>query len=173
MLTATIPEKKKHIGQGLGSLSPWTHIWSSGCPRCNLQLRYQFLVQSLWQWNTERKHYVGFNTSWGWWGFLSKDPHRSMETKYLFYIIPRDRRVLWGKIVTRSATMIQKRALRWVRRWWLTSPHLLTVRTFWRKTLQKKLRCHVSNLLYNIYDDQILEHNWEVSHFEGRLWVLS
>ena len=36
---------------------------------------------------------------------------------------------------------------------------------------RRKRRYHVSNLLYNIYDDHILEHNWGVSHFEGLLWV--
>ena len=38
---------------------------------------------------------------------------------------------------------------------------------------RRKHRYHVSNLLYNIYDDHIQEDNRGVSHFEGKLWVLS
>ena len=33
----------------------------------------------------------------------------------------------------------------------------------------RKRRYHVSNLLYNIYDDHIQEDNRGVSHFEGKL----
>ena len=98
---------------------------------------HQFLFQSLWQWNTEWKHSVVSDTSWGWCGFLSKDPHTSMDTTCRLYTTPSDRRVLWGKIVTQSATMIWERVLQWVSRLRLMSQQVRIVRTCWQKYFTK------------------------------------
>ena len=130
---ATKPETKRHVGQGLCSLSSLTQLWSSGCPRSNLRLRQQFLVQSLWLWNPEWKHYVGSNKSWEWWGFLSNDPHTYMETKCWLYTTPINRRLLWGKIVTQSATMLWYRVSQWVSCWRLTSQQVKIVQTCLQK----------------------------------------
>ena len=149
-LTATMPETKQKIGQGMGSLSSWTPLWSSGFPRSNLQLRHQFLVQIFCRRNMERKHSMGSDTSWGWWGFLTKDPTTSMETTCQLYTTTSDH-ILWGKRVTQHATMLWERALRWVSCWQLTTQQVRILRTCWWRYFTEENEGITWATCYNIY----------------------
>ena len=55
-----------------------------------------------------------------------------METTCRLYKTPSNRRVLWGKRVTQSATMLWERASKWVSRWQLTSQQVIIVWTCWQ-----------------------------------------